>query len=137
MISTNSLFPIYVCEGDAIQGRIRCRWQPRRCGHYFVAACGRISLRSVKAMQMPMATDTPTPSLCATPSLGSKVLGLEVFDNRCAELGGADFCRAFHQTFQIVGHAFLEDGFLKSVDNQVSGFLPTEMLKHHHSGENQ
>src|SRR5438105_11162258 len=77
-----------------------------------------------------------SPSLVAQISAGEVIsirgdARLHVFDNGRREFRGAQFFGAFHQTFEVVGNAFLADGVLDSIFDQPGRFLPSHEVKHH------
>src|SRR5215472_5955161 len=60
--------------------------------------------------------------------------GSHVVDDVIGEFAGTDLGRAFHQAMEVVSDGFLFDGTFQPSFNQVGGFAPAQIAKHHPPG---
>src|SRR5579863_8270228 len=64
-----------------------------------------------------------------------KPLSNHVSDDIVAELRTLDFGAAFHEAREIVRYALARDGAVHSSDDEVRGFSPAHVTKHHLAAE--
>ena len=57
------------------------------------------------------------------------------FNDFVCELGAFHFRSAIHQAGEVIRYGFVVDGCFHAFVDQVSRFLPSEMLKQHNAGE--
>src|ERR1039458_8518448 len=58
---------------------------------------------------------------------------LHIVHDRLAELRALEQLRAGRQPLEVVGHLFLADGLLEAANDPVGNFLPSQVLEHHHT----